>query len=205
MQNNSQLQESLLINAPSDAPKANNKCCLYFTKTIKFIWNITSYIILWSIICEIILLSTVYVHDKIFFILSLIFLILPIGITSVLTMIINAHNNRKCYLYIPILNVPLYTCFANDTNDNFQAKTMDILLTGLMSFPLYIINLSYLLKYISHYNDIQMVNGIQIILSFMNLVINPIKFILAAYEETNGKCNDVLTKIKIFLISLIAF
>merc|ERR550525_1618976 len=54
-----------------------------------------------------------------------------------------------------------------------------------MTFPLYIINLSYLLESIAGYEEISVFNYLQLILSVLNFCVNPIKFVQKATLHDN--------------------
>merc|ERR1719433_2146318 len=55
-----------------------------------------------------------------------------------------------------------------------------------MTFPLYIINLSYLLESIAGYEEISVFNYLQLILSVLNFCVNPIKFVQKVTDYREG-------------------
>eukprot|EP01084_Bolivina_argentea_P135818 239259_1 len=189
------------------------KDCICQNKLIAFLWPlftfISSYTILISMIIEIILLIKIYPHTSDFFIGSLLFLIIPTLSASYCTYksrIGAAYNTNEFetsstpWWYIPIINIPIYKTLVtlgklDDTQpQRYSAMAMDFVLSVFMILPLYSINIAFILHNIKSYHEIPIINIIQLIFAFINMVINPIKYILAV----NKPYSTVFRQIQVF-------
>ena len=206
------------IKDDTDAISEDSKCnkcqCDKCIKITAYIWKIISfflsYMIIWSIISEILVLRIYYHSDEIFFILSLGFLILPLlAVSCCACPYTNCFADKapcRWYLCFPIINIPILNSLISlgkiedEENGRMTVNFGNIFLTGFMTFPLYIINLSYLLENVNSYQDIPIPNLIQLVSSFVAIIINPIMSLVnASYADTVSK------KIKAFLHGLFAF
>eukprot|EP01084_Bolivina_argentea_P098273 176624_1 len=162
----------------------NSKCTkcnqgFTFLSIIRGLWKIISfllsYIIIWSIISEILLLIEVYsIGDIKFFALSCVFLACPLLLASALLCLFGDEVNVLGPLgYIPIINIPLSISCKAATVKPEAIVVVETLLVGTMTFPLYIINLSYLCELEKSYENISIYNIIPLILSVITFIKTP--------------------------------
>ena len=194
--------KNLQIGTIDKGSSRSDRCCgSLFSKTWTLISFLLSYTIIWSVISEILTLVNVYANDPIFFGLSLTFLILPLSLASVLvylvgidTIFIETQSKKvKRSLYIPILNVPIFlslASFSDDAANRAVVSTFEAFLSGTMTFPLYIINLSFLLETVRSYSinysinewksdeDISIYNLVSLCLSIIMFLKVPITFFI---------------------------
>ena len=194
--------KNLQISTIDKGSSRSDRCCgSLFSKIWTLISFLLSYTIIWSVISEILTLLNVYTNDPIFFGLSLPFLILPLSLASVLvylvgidTIFIETQSKKvKRSLYIPIWNVPIFlslASFSDDAANRAVVSTFEAFLSGTMTFPLYIINLSFLLENMSTYRinysinewksgeDISIYNLVSLCLSIFMFLKVPITFFI---------------------------
>lgn len=188
--------------------------CHFIARILLWIWRITSsllsYSLIYSVIAEILLLIEVYSHhDGKFFALSCGFLIIPLLLVS-FAMCFGAGNFKgactsgdlftKCIGSIPVVNIAfMNSVYAIGLAPNgvqnkwngpqYQQACLalfDSVLTSLMTFPLYIINLSFLLESVTSYNEISRFSIAQLAFSVLNMAWNPIKY---TKHATNARYN----------------
>ena len=110
--------------------------------------------------------------------------------------------------YIPIINIPLVKSHSKasdeyNPDDIIGLAMFDSLLTGIVSFPLYIINLSYLCETVNSYDQISIYNIIQLIISILNFIKTPPLFLLAHLKWQEDA--DLSNKIKVVLSATLGF
>eukprot|EP01084_Bolivina_argentea_P279195 477294_1 len=176
--------------------KCSCKCCNVLKTLMMSIWRIISFIlsytIIWSIISEILLLINVYPNDHIFFGLSLTFLIIPLMFVSFMFCIMAGDFDAipsvsRWLLFVPFINIPIgmSSTKLRKENDFYLSSTLLIfesLLTGTMTFPLYIINLSYLLETVESYQNIEIYNILQLSFSILLFIKTPISYFMGVTE-----------------------
>ena len=186
-----ELQESLV--EVQDKQDENSVCCCgcdgpcceclnYILRLINFF---VSYSLIYSVVSEILLLINIYSTDPLFFALSISFLIVPLLFGSVgawmLGQELKISRQWEWCLYCPIINIAIvWSAIAiqkNTTADKGFKSMVSSFLAGLMTFPLYIINLSYLLENVDSFDDISIFNYAQLFFSFINLTITPIQMV----------------------------
>ena len=169
-----------------------SKCC--FSKSWIVLSVLLSFTLLWTVIAELLLLIEIYsVNDIKFFTLSCIFLFIPLSLISLIVLEefgIKGHimaeslvTKFECtwwkYLfYIPVFNISLALASKSYLNefDGVESATLihltsfETFLNGTMTFPLYIINLSYLCENISSYRDISIFNIISLLMAVINFI-----------------------------------
>ena len=170
----------------------------------RFVSCALSLTIIGSIISEILLLINIYSnhHARIFFELSLIFLLIPLTLCSFALGLISHGSfpkigQFKWLMFIPYINIPLALCcnaIYTDHISSFSAKMIalfDAIIVGFMSFPLYIINLSYLLDTTDSYSDISIYNRLQLAFSVVLFCKAPIDLILTIAERESESVSFV--------------
>ena len=184
--------------------------------SVRHIWRwikfLASYSLLYSIISEILLLINIYSTDPLFFGVSISFLIVPLLLVSLIPCMVdetkfdfNIPRNLRWCLYFPIINIPIVwsadaiqkNAHAN-ANDKSLKSLLSGLLAGLMTFPLYIINLSYLLENSDSFDDISIFNYLQLLFSLINLTIAPIGMFA---DRLSSEFTFGLSKWKLYLLS----
>eukprot|EP01084_Bolivina_argentea_P153406 267485_1 len=201
----------------------DSRCKLF----IKILWKMTSialsFTMIATIVSELLLLINVYSSNTGFFVLSTLFLVVPLAMVSCTVCVcswfnaINPNMDRvdynllHCLMCIPIINIPLVSTYAKISTHVSQEHLahlalIDALLSGMMTFPLYIINLSFLLESVQKYSDIEPFNIAQLIISLISFVLNPIKLSLSTTQTDYGRGNmNISTKIKVLLCATFTF
>lgn len=162
-----------------------------FWALFKFIVN---YSMLWSLISDILLIQHVYYyHETRFYILSLIFLFVPLIIVSLRIMRVfwteyywfkigSDWHICDCFLLsffmTPILNIPTFLgCLVQAFPKlEIESRIMSFLLSSMMTYPLYIINVAFLLETTDEYQNISIYNILQLLCSLLRYVLY-VKFI----------------------------
>ena len=183
---------------------ATQNSCLYqripskCLRILYIIWNyLTSYSMLISIFTDILLMIEIYsTSDYRFLFLSILFTLIPLSFISFIICIISSSSAKLPKL--PILNIPIY--LTKSTNSD-ASSAISLFLSLFMTFPLYIINISYMLEKINNYIDISIYNILQLSASLITLCIAPyfnlIQFISDSYIN-NGLLLTFSDKIKIY-------
>eukprot|EP00483_Globobulimina_turgida_P007324 UN07338 len=181
----------------------NNTLIVWLWPFISFILSYTVLIFMFS---EIILLVRIYPQDSTYFRTSIVFLCVATLSASWCTfksrraayninenenMLINSNRSTststsssdKWYLCVPIINTPIYKTLVifgviDDSDPHrYSVMAMDFVLTVFMILPLYCVNISYLLS--TTPNKIPIENIVELTFAFINMTINPIKYILS--------------------------
>ncbi|ETO23774.1 hypothetical protein RFI_13400 [Reticulomyxa filosa] len=140
---------------------------------LKLCWKLTtSYSMLVALVFDMMLIMDVYQHhDKQFFGLALGFMLSPLAFLSALVCLCSkkfGNAPSRCD-HIPILNVPRFLI-----SDQSSAKHLfAMLLSGFMTYPLYIINLSFMLERTRNYQQISIYNKLQFLVSLFVLCVSP--------------------------------
>ena len=195
--------------------KADQTCLsLIFSSIWTMIKFVISYSLIYSIISEVLLLINIYSSDPLFFGLSISFLIIPLLFVSCMTCYWY-HDDKNEFdefpasqlLYCPIINIAIFwsglVVKENEVSGlKWLGSMWSSVLAGLMTFPLYIINLSYLLENAQSFNDISIFNYIQLLFSLINLTITPIQTFVTGIVEPSKDDEHVgcLNKCKIYLL-----
>eukprot|EP01083_Nonionella_stella_P136361 414894_1 len=164
---------------------------------------ILSFTILGSITSEILLLSQIYADPLYiaFFVLSCAFLIIPLCIVSCFVCILSLGSNElelritktlKWLLLIPFINTQLIWSHSKLYSKQYGTKYLlflslfETFLTGTMIYPLYVVNIAFCL---TAYDQISIYNKLQILLTFVNFIFNPIKllFYVTKYSNYNAR------------------
>lgn len=146
------------------SPRESSKCL----RILYIIWDyLTSYSMLISLFFDILLMIEIYSNnDYRFLIFSIIFTLFPLCLVSFIIMII---SNIK----IPIINIAIYLSLSTKNGNNNAAASISLFLSLFMTFPLYVINLSYLLSNIVNYNQISIYNILQLSFSLFTMCLAP--------------------------------
>ena len=182
-----------------------NKCAR--TSSIVFSFC-TKYVMLPFFFLDIVLISKVYqTLDPTIFVTALCFLCLPhlfvyftiVGITCV--------YGLEWYYYIPVVNTATYFAFE-PLNDWYHARVtayMSLVLAALMTFPLYIINVAYIVKNenLTDFNKTVFLNYCGLIGSFFTLCVSPTTNLLTIVTRNylqNGFILSIKDEIKLYFI-----
>eukprot|EP01083_Nonionella_stella_P154722 498935_1 len=178
----------------------NNICVRTLIKTVSFL---LSYSMIWSVISDILLITNIYYeHDTRFFIASLVFFSIPLLIVSLGIVWLSNEDGLPWYFYIPILNIPAYVT-SSIRQCQQTSFGIGLFLSGLMIYPLYIINLSFMLESYETYNEIPIYNILQCTFSLFTLCVSPFMNILKAIVSTylnKGLVLSIKDKMKIYSI-----
>lgn len=186
-----------------------------FNKTVVIISFILSYTIIGSIISEILTLTKIYHNsdDPIFFGLSLVFVIFPLLFISCCGCVTGATNESAelrnlpvfmhCFLFIPFINIPILLSTKSFPEAKAQVfvTMLEVFITGTMTFPLYIINLSFLLENVESYDQISTCSTFSILLSIKT----PVTFFMEFFEINNKDDRTVKNRIKAILSIALTF
>eukprot|EP01084_Bolivina_argentea_P061598 112599_1 len=226
-------EQSRCQKACNQCQKACNQCqkaCNQFAKACNQInqcdhekaWEILSvflsFLLPATIVSEILLLINIYSQsDTIFFALSCLFLSIPLCTASfaIWFVALMQHGRMKMYrtlpydwrlklFYIPIINIPLYISYSKLAVLEI-ATGIETFLAGTMSFPLYIINISFLLETVSSYKAIPTFNLIQLTFSLISLTIAPMKYYVSKTYESYYKTYSLYEKIPVYLAVAFTF
>eukprot|EP01084_Bolivina_argentea_P314858 545392_1 len=159
----------------------------------QFIHFILSYSMLWTIISDILLMIQIYAKKDIrFFILALVFSVGPLSIVSgLICCCSNEYDVSRTHwklhssmYYIPCINIPSYAIiqFA-DEQWRLQQNAFSLFLTAFMTYPLYLLNLSFMLEKCTTYQDISIYNGLQFMFSLISLISSPFMSMLNVANE----------------------
>eukprot|EP01084_Bolivina_argentea_P041853 77260_1 len=190
--------------------------------SLKLFTIFTSYSMIFTLISDLLLICNVYYHqDYAFFCLSIVFLSVPLLIVSVQICIANMMvttnkengpqlpslaNGKGKYLYscllcVPVLNIPFAMVFDFDTTRNATKIMIGVLLSAIMTYPLYIINLSFMLEQSNSYSDISVFNILQFGFSLFTLSVSPFFNLLTLGEliyMNYGLILSIKDKIKLY-------
>lgn len=155
--------------------------------------------LIYTVISEILLLIKVYAHhDGTFFALSCTFLIGPLCLISLPLSCLSCaycntdgeeYNASPCGrmtcvpAFTPIINIILTKWVMSEDSDGngmHYVALLDTFLTGTMTFPLYIINLSFLLESVTVYDEISGFNILQLVCSVLSMGVTPIQYVMSA-------------------------
>lgn len=185
-------------------------------KLIKVLFKfVTNYSMLISLIIDILLIIDVYSDDDtIFFVVSIIAVCVPLCVSSIyichalvccrkkkdepspFSQQVTKLESIDAKLHLlPILNIPYYLGFGNvrDSSDT-RAALISMLLQATMTYPLYLINLSYLLESkIENYHDISIFNYLQLLSSLIVLCVAPFTNLLTFLNESYLKVGLILS------------
>ena len=190
------------------------------TQWLYFLFKlVTKYSMIFSLITDILLIQNVYSNnDHQFFTLAVIVMVFPLIITSVYISYGTVWNKEskddknkafsqeitkleyidsKIHL-IPIFNIPYYLAFGSvrDSSDT-RAALISMLLAATMTYPLYIINLSYLLEQrVSNYHDLSLYNIAQVITALIVLCVTPFTNLLTFLTESYIKKGGLILSFK---------
>ena len=183
-----------------DEPNFLEKCAATVYEIAAFL---IKSIIIWSVAAEILLLINIYELGSIYFILSCTFLIGSLLITSIIICLV-LYSKGRYALLIPILNFPFSiflstNLFANAaiSNINFVAKqsVINLILTSFMIFPLYFVNIAYILDTNRSFADISTFNWMQLIASLVNICINPV-IVIITRSNMEQNFDNICTSLK---------
>ena len=189
-----------------------NRLCR--SKTLNFLLEclamLINYSMLWALVTDMLLIINVYEkNDLWFFSLAIVVVTIPILFISAMIIyytiddeyiLLIPHDNNKCrytfhkiMLYIPIFNIPYFFTFisTNEIIASQRASMLSMILSGCMTYPLYLINVAYILdSEVNEWDTISIYNVLQIGSTLLVLCVTPfLKFVGYVYEsyiEHNG-------------------
>ena len=143
-----------MLSSPLNAQKSSKSQCKKVTE-LSLSLGATG-LVCWSIIADILLIYRVYLHDDVkFFYIGASFMgfgtccLWIIGVSMVLTNheVTDIPKCFKAILCIPLINIPLILFYDQEKYTKIKFNgTLSALFQSLISFPLYIINVSFMLE-----------------------------------------------------------
>ena len=112
-----------------------------------------------------------------------------------------------CFLFIPFINIPILLSTKSFPEAKAQVfvTMLEVFITGAMTFPLYIINLSFLLETVESYEQISTYNIVSLSFSILLFIKTPITFFMECFAINNKDDRTGKNQIKAILSIALTF
>ena len=157
---------------------------------------VVNYSMLVSLVFDFFLIIEIYLNDDFVFVFySLFFICFTLLLFSILICIFSKRNETSpIFEQMWIVNIPYFFTFGhkNYPDGPRLVGLFSVTMTALMNYPLYIINVSYILENCDTYADISLVNILQLISSIITLAITPLLNYLSQVQQSYVKHSGLI-------------